>query len=71
MVVINAGCHAPDTQFQFLFVSGITQSPDPGKFALNDEMFENFAYASYKKVKDVAHVLLRSYYLRDERTPGP
>jgi feruloyl esterase len=37
---------------------------DPGKFALNDEMFENFAHASYKKVKDVAHVLLRSYYLR-------
>ena len=37
---------------------------DPGKFALNDEMFENFAHASYKKVKDVAQVLLRSYYLR-------
>jgi hypothetical protein len=37
---------------------------DPGRFALNDEMFENFAHASYKKVKDVAHALSRSYYLR-------
>lgn len=37
---------------------------DPAKFALNDEMFENFAYASYKKVKDVAHVLVQRYYLR-------
>ena len=27
---------------------------EPGAFALNDEMLENFAYASYKKVKDVA-----------------
>ena len=27
---------------------------EPGTFALNDEMLENFAYASYKKVKDVA-----------------
>ena len=35
---------------------------DPGRFALNDEMFENFAHASYKKVKDVAHVLLRGFY---------
>lgn len=37
---------------------------DPGKFALNDEMFENFAHASYKKVKDVAHVLIDRFYLR-------
>lgn len=38
---------------------------DPGRFALNDEMFENFAHASYKKVKDVAHAVMRSYYLRE------
>lgn len=37
---------------------------DPGRFALNDEMFENFAHASYKKVKDVAHVLMRGFYQR-------
>jgi feruloyl esterase len=37
---------------------------DPGRFALNDEMFVNFAHASYKKVKDVAHSLMGSYYLR-------
>lgn len=39
-------------------------STDPARFALNDEMFENFAYASYKKVKDAAHALVRRYYLR-------
>lgn len=37
---------------------------DPARFALNDEMFENFAFASYKKVKDVAHVVLQRYYQR-------
>lgn len=37
---------------------------DPARFALNDEMFENFAYASYKKVKDSAHALMLRYYLR-------
>ena len=37
---------------------------DPGKFALNDEMFENFAHASYKKVKDVAHQLSKDFYQR-------
>ncbi len=37
---------------------------DPAKFALNDEMLLNFAHQSYKKVKDVAHVLMRQYYRR-------
>jgi len=37
---------------------------DPARFALNDEMFLNFAHQSYKKVKDVAHVLMQQYYLR-------
>jgi feruloyl esterase len=37
---------------------------DPAKFALNDEMFLNFAHQSYKKVRDVAHVLMQQYYLR-------
>ena len=37
---------------------------DPAKFALNDEMFLNFAHQSYKKVKDVAQVLMKQYYLR-------
>jgi feruloyl esterase len=40
---------------------------DPAKFALNDEMFLNFAHQSYKKVKDVAHVLMQQYYLRSPR----
>ena len=40
---------------------------DPARFALNDEMFQNFAHQSYKKVKDVAHVLMRQYYLRSPR----
>lgn len=35
---------------------------EPGTFALNDEMFENFAYASYKKVKDVAVQLMKVHY---------
>jgi len=35
---------------------------EPGAFALNDEMLENFAYASYKKVKDVAVDLMREFY---------
>ncbi|MFT3821481.1 MAG: tannase/feruloyl esterase family alpha/beta hydrolase [Rubrivivax sp.] len=37
---------------------------DPAKFALNDEMFLNFAHQAYKKVKDVAHSTLRTFYLR-------
>jgi len=37
---------------------------DPARFALNDEMFLNFAHQSYKKVKDVAHVVMRKFYLR-------
>ncbi|MDR6855637.1 tannase/feruloyl esterase family alpha/beta hydrolase [Variovorax guangxiensis] len=35
---------------------------EPGAFALNDEMLENFAYASYKKVRDVAVDLMQSVY---------
>jgi len=35
---------------------------DPAKFALNDEMFLNFAHQSYKKVKDVAHRAMAAYY---------
>jgi len=37
---------------------------EPGAFALNDEMLENFAFASYKKVRDVAVDLMRSFYGR-------
>jgi len=40
---------------------------EPGAFALNDEMLENFAFASYKKVRDVAVDLMRSFY---GRAPG-
>lgn len=35
---------------------------EPGAFALNDEMLENFAFASYKKVRDVAVELMRVVY---------
>ena len=37
---------------------------EPGAFAANDEMLENFAFASYKKVKDAAAHLMRSFYGR-------
>ena len=37
---------------------------EPGAFALNDEMLENFAFASYKKVRDVAVELMRTFYGR-------
>ena len=40
---------------------------EPGAFALNDEMLQNFAYASYKKVRDVAVQLMREFY---GRAPG-
>ncbi len=40
---------------------------EPGAFALNDEMLENFAYASYKKVKEVPTALVRMFY---GRTPS-
>jgi pimeloyl-ACP methyl ester carboxylesterase len=33
-----------------------------GQFGLNDEMLVNYAYASYKKVRDVAVHLVRSHY---------
>lgn len=35
---------------------------DPARFALNDEMLENFAHASYKKTRDAAHVVMTRYY---------
>jgi len=35
---------------------------EPGAFAMNDEMLENFAFASYKKVRDVAVQLMRDFY---------
>lgn len=35
---------------------------EPGAFTLDDEMLENFAYASYKKVRDVAAQLVHRYY---------
>jgi len=35
---------------------------EPGAFAMNDEMLENFAFASYKKVKDAAVDIMRAYY---------
>lgn len=38
--------------------------PEPARFALNDEMFRNFAFEAYKKVSDVAAVIVRSYYGR-------
>lgn len=37
---------------------------EPGVFALNDEMLENFAFASYKKVKDVTTFLTGAFYGR-------
>ncbi|MET3918670.1 hypothetical protein ABID97_005501 [Variovorax sp. OAS795] len=37
---------------------------EPGAFASNDEMLENFAFASYKKVKDAAVDIMRAYYAR-------
>ena len=43
---------------------GAAYPTDPAKFALNEEMFENFAFASYKKVKDAATVLMQRYYQR-------
>ena len=36
----------------------------PQSFALNDEALENFAYASYKKVRDVAIELMKRHYGR-------
>jgi hypothetical protein len=43
---------------------GAGHPADPARFALDDEMFENFAFASYKKVKDTASVLMQRYYRR-------
>jgi feruloyl esterase len=33
-----------------------------GQFGMNDEMLENYGYASYKKVKDVGAVLMNVFY---------
>jgi len=38
--------------------------PEIMAFALNDEALENFAHASYKKVRDVAVALAKTYYAR-------
>jgi feruloyl esterase len=38
-----------------------------GAFALNDEMLNNFAFASYKKVKDVSVEILRAFYTQAPR----
>jgi feruloyl esterase len=35
-----------------------------GEFGLNDEMLRNYGYAAYKKVRDVAVAVMRSYYGR-------
>ncbi|MGK9166650.1 tannase/feruloyl esterase family alpha/beta hydrolase [Inquilinus limosus] len=35
-----------------------------GAFGLNDEMLINYGYASYKKVRDVAVTVMRSFYRR-------
>jgi len=35
---------------------------EPGAFLLNDEMLANYAFASYKKVKDVAVNVLQAFY---------
>lgn len=35
-----------------------------GQFGLNDEMLANYAFASYKKVRDVAVAVMRTYYGR-------
>jgi feruloyl esterase len=44
--------------------SAASPPSEPAAFALNDEMLENFAFASYKKVKDVAAHLAQTYYRR-------
>ncbi len=41
--------------------------PEPQAFALNDEALENFAYASYKKVRDAAVEIMVARY---ERRPA-
>ena len=33
-----------------------------GEFGLNDEMLVNYAYASYKKVRDIAITVIRTFY---------
>jgi len=38
--------------------------PEVARFALNDEMFRNFAFEAYKKVADVAAVLIETHYGR-------
>lgn len=43
---------------------GTSYPTDPARFALDDEMFENFAFASYKKVKDASTALIERYYRR-------
>jgi pimeloyl-ACP methyl ester carboxylesterase len=40
---------------------------EPGAFALNNEMLTNFAYASYKKVRDVSVEVMRAFYTQAPR----
>jgi hypothetical protein len=40
---------------------------EPGAFALNNEMLTNFAYASYKKVRDVSVEVMRTFYTQAPR----
>jgi feruloyl esterase len=40
---------------------------NPATFALNDEMLSNFAFASYKKVKDVSVEIMRGFYTQTPR----
>ncbi len=46
----------------------VASLPEPQAFALNDEALENFAYASYKKVRDVAvEIIVKRYGRRPTR----
>jgi Tannase and feruloyl esterase len=42
-----------------------------GEFGLNDEMLQNYAFASYKKVHDVGVVVMRAYYNRGRTNSRP
>lgn len=47
--------------------SSTSPAGEPAAFALNEEMLANFAFASYKKVKDVAVEVMLSYYTNAPR----
>ncbi|QPL46079.1 tannase/feruloyl esterase family alpha/beta hydrolase [Halomonas sp. A40-4] len=46
-------------------IEDASAATEVAEFALNDEAFENFAYASYKKAKDVAFELIKQFYKRE------